>query len=249
MHTIKLILTSILLSISSLAEAEVTAVYAPLTGQRYAQAASAFQRIGLLEQIAISIDSTIRIPSPLSLVAKECGYSNASYSSSSHSITLCYELMEEVISGVAKSYPNVSGEKNVEISVGALLFILNHEMGHALVDILKLPIFAREEDTADAIASYFQLRGKNPLPSLIGAIWFFGRGNQEYTAKHFGNEHSLGPQRQANILCFAAGSNPERFSALAEKFGLPPERAERCPGEYRKLETSVRKLLGQYIVR
>jgi len=248
MSVIKLLLISIILSFTSLAHALVTAVYAPVTSQKYEQAALAFQKIGLLEHISASMNATIRIPAPVKLVAKECGVSNAFYSPPSRSITLCYELMERVVTGVAKFYPNTSIENQVEISVGALLFILNHEMGHALIDILKLPIFAREEDAADAIATYFQLHSRNPVPALVGAMWFFGSGNQAYTVKHFSDEHSLGPQRQANIVCFAVGSNPQIFTALADKFGLPKERAQRCPREYEKLSESVRKLLGRYIV-
>ncbi|HBN29834.1 MAG TPA: hypothetical protein DD416_01080, partial [Rhodobacteraceae bacterium] len=31
------------------------------------------------------------------------------------------------------------------------IFFLYHELGHALIDILKLPVFGREEDAADVM--------------------------------------------------------------------------------------------------
>lgn len=249
MHILRTLAASALVLVTLLVKAEVVARYAPLETSKYRQAAAAFESVGLLEQISQSLNAKVRLPGRVGLVAKECGTANAYYDPASRSVYLCYELMEQVMTGVSRDFPTLKPAENVEVSGGALLFILNHEIGHALIHVLSLPILSREEDQADAIATYLQLKGKNPAPGLKGAFWFFRRGDQRYTNRHFGDEHSLGPQRQYNILCLAVGSDPQKFAAWARELGLPDERARRCQQEYSTLDASVRKLLGRHVVQ
>lgn len=247
MHILRALAASAFVLVTSLVNAEVVGRYAPLETSKYRQAAAAFESVGLLEQIAQSLNAKVRSPGRIGLIAKECGMVNAYYDRVTRSVYLCYELMEQVLTGVSRDFPNLEPAENLEVSVGALLFILNHEISHALIHVLSLPILSREEDQADAIATYLQLKGRNPLPGLKGAVWFFRRGDEQYTSRHFGDEHSLGPQRQYNILCLAVGRDPQKFAAWARELGLPDERARRCQQEYSTLDASVQKLLGRHL--
>src|SRR5688500_14135049 len=41
--------------------------------------------------------------------------------------------------------------------LGNTVFILYHELGHALIDLLNLPVLGREEDAADNLASVMMI--------------------------------------------------------------------------------------------
>lgn len=242
------ILACVVLFSGTVAKAEVIAVYSPVAQAKYQALSTSLREGRLLEGVASVISANVRVPGVLYLVAAECGKPNASYNPSRRAIVLCYELMEEVTVGVMKYFASASAENVADTTAATLFFVLFHEVGHALVHLLDLPIFAREEDIADAIATYFQLRGPKPFHSILGATWFFRQREIEYSNRHFGGEHSLGPQRQMNIVCFAFGSDSVTFGPLAQHLGLPRERAERCAGEYERLEASVRKQLGRYLL-
>ena len=41
---------------------------------------------------------------------------------------------------------------------GQFFYAFAHEMGHAIFDVLGIPVFVREEDAADDFATYLMLR-------------------------------------------------------------------------------------------
>ena len=133
------------------------------------------------------------------------------------------------------------------MAFGALFFILFHEVGHGLSHTLRLPILGKEEDAADSIATYLILGIREPVTAVAGALWFFGTGSRTPSLQDYADEHSLGPQRQFSLVCNAVGKDPAQFQSLAQGLKLPPERASRCPAEYRQLQRSVRQLLGAHL--
>jgi len=190
-----------------------------------------------LESVADILSVTVRLPSPIVLVREECGESTAFYNRDSHEIILCYELDEELDRLAIKKF----GERQ-QVSVRASLFVLYHELGHAEVNLYDLPITGREEDVADQLATYTLLNIDPPsmmVPLIEAAMWFFSETSLAYTREHFADVHSLNPQRQFNILCWAYGKDQESFAALVKKFSLPVQRAQRCQNEYAQLAKAV----------
>lgn len=224
--------------------AQVVAVYGPVSKLDFQRAAEAFKRVKLLEQMAEVINRTIRVPIQIPLAARECGTVNAYYSSRDRAVYICYEMLEQIIKGVTRDFGNTPENKKMDAAFGAIFFILHHELGHALIDVLRVPVLGKEEDAADAIATYLMLRMPDSYSAILGTLWFFGQGSKEFSMRDFADEHSLGPQRQSSLLCFALGKDPERFESLAKRFALPDERARRCSAENRQLENSVSRLLG-----
>ena len=231
------------------AHAEFVARYAEPESAKYRHVSADFQQRKLLETLARYLNDAVQVPGVVSLVFTECGQSNAYYRPSTRSVVMCYELMEEVAGKVLQDFRSSSFEAVSDVTFGTVMFFLFHEVGHALVDVLMLPILAREEDSADAIATYFQLNSAMRFPSVIGAAWFFDSMSASLTNQQFSDEHSFGPQRKFNVLCFAFGSDPTAFSKMAQSAGLSVERANRCGDEYARLDSSVRKLLGRNLRR
>lgn len=68
-------------------------------------------------------------------------------------------------------------------------FILGHDLGHALIHQLNLPLTGLKEDSADGFATFFTVNDKDagPNAALGGAVLFDAMGSI------FPAEHGGGP--------------------------------------------------------
>jgi hypothetical protein len=195
--------------------------------------------------------SPVRLPAPLLLKFAGCdGESNAWYEPDDHAVTVCYEYIDEVFSKAPKETTE-AGVTRDDAIVGPGVEVFLHEIGHALFDMLKVPILGREEDAADQIAAYslLQLGKDEARRTVVGVAYMYGHEAQEQTPgmKQFADVHGLPGQRFYNLLCMAYGADPELFADLVEKKYLPESRAEGCADEYRQVSYAVRKLIAPYM--
>jgi hypothetical protein len=198
-----------------------------------------------LERFADAL-AAIRLPRPLLVKFAGCdGTSNAWYEASDGTVTFCYEYVDDIWKGSTGAVAHgVPAEAAWE---GGVAFILLHETGHALFDLLKVPILGREEDAADQVAAFILLRAGEGIARrvLAGAAWMYlhdskGRMPDE---SDFADVHGLDSQRFYNVLCMAHGSNPASFQGMVDKGYLPKERAEGCADEFRQVSYAVKKLI------
>ena len=126
-----------------------------------------------------------------------------------------------------------------EFVIGNTLFTLYHELGHALIDKLEIPVLGREEDAVDGLAVLLMLpddETEDPvaeqmiLAAADGHSMAYEQGDVDELA--YWGEHSLDLQRYAAIVCLVFGSDPEGWVELAEVTEMPEEQQERCPGIY-----------------
>lgn len=121
---------------------------------------------------------------------------------------------------------------------GNMLYAVFHEMGHAVVTEMQLPVLGREEDAADAFAIVAGTRMMTDISerALIeaGKGWFFNdlsdRKNGFMT--EFYDSHGMNLQRAYQIVCFLFGANPEKFKPLADATKLPESRQKTCKEDY-----------------
>lgn len=223
--------------------------YGPTKSPVFASLQDELRRDRMLEKLAVGLSAAITLPRPVTLGTAECGVKNALYQPQYRRVVLCLELVVQMGQGIRQSFAGRLPEQKLqEAYTGAIAFIVMHEIGHALIHVLDLPVLGREEDAADQISTFFLLNGGDPAPeALIGALWFFRPNALVYTRQHFSDEHSVNPQRQSNIACWALGKDPARYGFLLRSGVLTPQRAARCRGEYARLDATVRKLLGNNI--
>ena len=125
-----------------------------------------------------------------------------------------------------------------EFVVGNMLFVLLHEMAHAHVTEMGLPVLGREEDAADAFATLALLRMQSEFSHgvLVQAAkgWFLSAERDERQGGRlaFHDEHGLDRQRAYQIVCLMVGSDPEKFGELADLVKMPDERQQTCQGDY-----------------
>lgn len=203
----------------------------------------------MLEGLATELNSIVALPRDVTIELLDCGEPNAFYSDQEHRIAVCYELIELFDKGFAKVID--TDEEIAEATIGATLFTFFHELGHALVHELGLPITGKEEDAVDQLATVVLLAGGDDgaLMALDGAESFLLEAAQDgFEQLPFWDEHSLDEQRFYNIVCLVYGSNPDAHGALVESGDLPEERAERCPDEYKQVEGAWDRLLAPHML-
>lgn len=131
---------------------------------------------------------------------------------------------------------------------------LVHEVGHVLFAQYDLPLLAREEDAADALASVLLLEyAENGAEVVLNAAEMFGLESEErerFDESDFWSEHSLDIQRYYATICHVYGSDPDEHANLINTdYGLTKERAENCELEYDRVRRSWLAVLKPYLKR
>lgn len=131
---------------------------------------------------------------------------------------------------------------------------LMHEIGHVLFDQYDLPMLAREEDAADALASVLLLEYvDNGARIALNAAEMFGLESEEYEwfeESDFWGEHSLEIQRYYTTLCHVYGSDPDgQWGLVNDEYGLSQERADICVYEYERIRAGWLSILRPYLKR
>lgn len=122
-----------------------------------------------------------------------------------------------------------------------ILSIFYHEFGHAVIDLMDVPIFGQEEDAADVMSVLLmdQIFDEDTAQSIAYDSAFGYINDPEQTEEvAYWDLHGPDEQRYYNHVCLFYGANPENREKLAADLGLPDERAEWCPDEYEKAAKS-----------
>lgn len=136
----------------------------------------------------------------LPIRVKRCdGQSNAYYDAREQEIVLCWELYDAATQVYARF---INQESPQDFARGFLIFVLYHELAHALVDLRELPDVGNQESNADALATVFSVeQGYAPFAFIAGLLF---RATGETT---FGAIHPGGTNRSGNIICWVTGGD------------------------------------------
>lgn len=152
---------------------------------------------------------------------------------------------------LARQLRGVKGLTAAEAVAYANQFVVAHEMGHAMVNQLKLPITGKEEDAVDGFAAYLLTSDERfgPLAPIAAAALFdaIKTDDGKLGDSDFADEHSLPQQRVYQFLCWVYGSDTKRYKGIVGRDMLPRARAVRCKGEYRQLRSSWSQLLAPHL--
>ncbi|MGE3147920.1 MAG: DUF4344 domain-containing metallopeptidase [Pseudorhodoplanes sp.] len=195
----------------------------------------------------------LKLPRRLLLQTAGCdGESNAWYDG--RDVTVCYEFLDEFWKNVAdKDAP--AGIAPIDTLIGPVADTFFHEVGHAVFDILRIPVLGREEDAADQFSTFLMLRfEKQEARRLImGSAYQYKNDIAAPVVtmprRKFANEHGMPAQRFYNLLCVAYGADPKLFGDLVEKDFLPKERAEGCEDEFKQVAYAMQTLIDPFIDR
>lgn len=193
---------------------------------------------------------------PISLEGRACGRPNAFYEPKSKMVIVCYELGAAIRASLADGSPPSILSIHV---IKALDFVVAHEVGHAMVDVVQLPVLGREEDAADQFAFWHTAEQsgnsaaltEGVVATLAVSVLKMSVGELE-NGNALSDNHELGLQRVSNVDCWFVGY--AHSIGLTDNFvlvtgsALPDSRRNQCPQEYMKLSSSWRGLLARTVI-
>jgi hypothetical protein len=238
-----------LLSFACPLQAKFVARPAIVESKEYREVARELDSSGVLKEMADALNETIDVPVELGLRFAECGEANAYYDPETKQVLMCFELLEAYQEQLADQYEKQ--EELDEAVTNAFVFVFFHEIGHALVDVLELPVTGREEDAVDQLSAWVLIDNEDGDQAVLdGALSFYVFGDEADDDNDFSGEHSFNKQRYFNMVCWVYGSDPEKYEYLTgegQEDWLPAARAERCESEYAQLDRSWSKLLADHV--
>jgi hypothetical protein len=139
---------------------------------------------------------------------------------------------------VAQSLPKIESQGLAEFVNGNMLFVLCHEMAHAAITQMGLPVLGRAEDAADSFAAVRMIRLGSVFSHRVLAEaatgWFLSDRRDQKTGEkiNYYDEHGINQQRAYQIVCLMVGSDKNKFKDLASETELPEARQDSCAMDY-----------------
>jgi hypothetical protein len=203
----------------------------------------------VLEQLAQFL-SPLKLPLTLRVKFEECGMINSDYSPLDLRVRICYDLIDYMERHAPKANAPLAGMiTRQDAIVGTVVGVTLHELGHALFDLLKVPVLGKEEDAADQIAGFIMLQfGKDIARTTInGAMFDWVTFASASSKPSFADVHSTPQQRVYTFACLGYGGDPDTFKDYVQKGVLPPQRAASCKTEYEQAKLAFAKTILPYV--
>jgi putative metallopeptidase DUF4344 len=256
----------------------------PISPDRVATREAMMKR-HVLEEYAAFL-SPLRLPRTLRVFASDCSgnkWDSPYYDGDNKWMNLCYSFIGDAAQKAAYLEQNQAKMKlwtpvsQEQLIAGLFAATVLHETGHALFDILTVPIFGREEDAADQIAAFIALQfGTATARTIVKGFAYYwayeavvDKANPGSVAKSvfspntagldantrclldafcaFSDMHGTASQRMYNTLCLAYGGNHAGFQDFVDAHWLPDERLKNCDNEYRQAYRAFGKTIFPFI--
>ncbi|HOU91095.1 MAG TPA: DUF4344 domain-containing metallopeptidase [Polyangiaceae bacterium] len=187
------------------------------------------------------INATFALPQDVPVVFTTCGEENAYYDPSGPRVEICEELL---VAFETMAFDLEMDEDTAsDFVVGSTYFVLFHELGHALVDQLEIPVLGGEEVAVDQFSTLIMISGGVAEMAVLGTVYFAASDGGGVPA--YWDVHPMGEQRFYNTTCLVFGSDPASYAELVPDL-LPEDRAVTCPTEYEDISSSWDALLEPY---
>lgn len=209
--------------------------------------ADKMKKAEVFERLIDAVNDTIALPRDAAVLVADCGRIDAYYDLKAPGIVICYELLDHFDTLFKARIKDPAVRESTVI--GAVFFAFLHELGHALVDQLELPVTGKEEDAVDQLAAVILISsGSSGVQrALNGARAFLLHSKKGFSGTEFWDEHSFEEQRYYSILCLAYGAQPKKLqNVVGKKGGLPVERAKTCSAEFVRIRKAWQTLLAPH---
>jgi hypothetical protein len=191
----------------------------------------------------------LKLPRKLVVRLDECGAPYREYKSGGPA-TICYEVVAQIVQIANKANPDLRDS----VIEGTFVQAVLHEVAHAVIDILQVPVWGRMNDAADRLAAFIMMNFGDEVArrTIVGTAVFFELSGRTWTGSEFADLRSPEAQRYFNYLCIAYGGAPKTFEFLVKPEGdakriLPDDRARRCAGEFAQVHQAFNLRIMPFI--
>lgn len=144
--------------------------------------------------------------------------------------------------------------EDVEAFIDAnLQHILQHEVGHALIELLALPVLSQEEDAADLYATmdvldnFEDAEARQILTYAVMANLKMATEAGAPDIEDYYGEHDLDIQRAYRIVCLGFGTDSDAFTKMADRFAMPEGRRDGCIDDANRAWESWDRVLAPHM--
>lgn len=189
---------------------------------------------GLVDQIAGYMNTNLQLPEPVQILFTEDSEEGPYYDGESRKIVIPYAFWVECRKRFEKEYSSKSAGNVVdELCEAVMAHTLYHELGHALIDVCRLPVTGREENVADEFAVLMLVDSfqEGRYMALIAGDYFALEGStlEEVTDEDLFDEHALDDQRFFTTFCVAYGVAPDdELKKEMLELDISEERLDTC---------------------
>lgn len=154
-----------------------------------------------------------------------------------------------ILLSVSAGYAEMSEDEQAYVAAN-LTGIFYHELGHAVIHLNEVPIFAQEEDAADVFSVLLiDMLNDEETAQSIAYDAAFGyiedpEGNEDIP---YWDVHGPDEQRFYNHVCIFVGAVPDKRAGFAEDLELPEERLESCADEFDQALESWNPIIDELV--
>jgi Putative metallopeptidase len=248
----------------------------------HAAVRQAMMKRRVLENYAAFL-SPLHLPTTYRVFASDCAgsaWDSPYYDPDNRWMNMCYSFVGDAIAKATYLVQNQAAMKlwtpvsEEQLMAGLFAAAVLHETGHAVFDLLSVPVFGREEDAADQMAAFIALQfGTATARTIIkGFAYYWGyeaivdkadpstilsssnTSNEDADTRclqdafcAFSDMHGTASQRMYNTLCMAYGGNHVAFQDMIDAHWLPPGRVQDCDREYQQAYLAFGKTVYPFI--
>ncbi|WP_407531846.1 DUF4344 domain-containing metallopeptidase [Vibrio parahaemolyticus] len=171
----------------------------------------------IFEPVVEFINSEINLNRDIKVLVGEGEESDAYYSYKNFEVKISYSFILSVQNLFQKKYDD---EKANLYTKDFMTFVLYHELGHALIHTLQIPVLGKEEDAVDDFANILLILSDEDGQEMVisGADYFLlsGEAQEVYDYLHLTDVHSIDEQRGYRGLSLVFGSDPEKYNEILD---------------------------------
>ncbi len=207
--------------------------------------ASLVYQSDIFEAMAADLDSLLDLPSPVQ-ISFTTGKPGPLYYDGQ--IYIPYEFLN-LVNTMSKPAMATDIDYRAQVILDVTEFVIYHEVGHAIIDKLDIPVLGKEEDAVDQFAAIISAVWdlEEIALSAAGVFELFGANKSEFNKEDFWDSHSLDQQRMYNIVCLLYGNEPKVYAKIANDFGFTAEFKDRCKRDFAEASRSWLRLLGDAV--
>lgn len=195
---------------------------------------------GLVDQL----DARLRLPRDIRIDVR-ADPDEAYYDPDARRIVLSPAFIADTLDTMRDTYESAD---DAEVAAASSIeFTVLHEFGHALVDVLDLPVTGLEETAVDEFAAVALIdEVEDPIAVLEASDWFDAIAATPEDADLY-DEHALDQQRFFHLRCIVYGTDPDEYADELEGLGVDDDRAAGCVEESEQVRASWHELLRPYL--
>lgn len=197
------------------------------------------RKSGVLERVGRQVERVGDLPVDIPVRLMSCT-DGTGYVTEEQVVELCLQDFVDTKAALKDAGDDDVRGTMLGVAEGTML----HELGHALIDVRKLPVTGREEDAADQFAVWQAVVGLKDPDIVLSDAYEYQIDNDLYEQTD-DDEHGSDGQRAVNLYCWLYGSEPKAWKHLVDGDPLTKYRAKLCRDEWKELAYAWDTLLAR----